>query len=101
MIGGKVIEVCNVPGRPDVLFVNVADRPYKKLETCGVLVENNETSRKIEIGDSLWWQCGICYWTRQDKKGHSGKSGVDYDIAIPKRSGSGVTFESVSNNKTS
>jgi len=98
MIGGKVIEICNVPNRPDVLFVNVADRPYSKIETCGVLVENNETSRKIQIGDSLWWQCGYCYWT---PCGPRGESGVDFwsrpeDVKIPKRSGSGVTFESVS-----
>lgn len=97
MIGGKVIEVCNVPNRPDVLFVNVADRPYSKIETCGVLAENNETSRKIQIGDSLWWQCGFCYWTPQGTRGE--KKGIDYDIAIPKRSGSGVTFESVSEPK--
>lgn len=96
MIGGRVIEICNVPNRPDVLFVNVADRPYSKIETCGVLVENNETSRKIEIGDAMWWQCGYCYWTPQGTCG--GKTGIDYDIAIPKRSGSGVTFESVSKN---
>lgn len=101
MIGGKVIEVCDVPKRQDVLFVNVADRPYSKIETCGVLVENNATSRKIEIGDSLWWQCGVCYWTRQDKVGHNGKTGVDFDIPIPKRSGSGVTFDGVSKKEQS
>ena len=94
MIGGKVIEVCNVPHRSNVLFVNVAERPYKRTDTCGVLVENNETSQKIEIGDSLWWQCGYCYWTPQNSERK--KENVDFDIKIPKRSGSGVTFESVS-----
>lgn len=98
MVGGKVIEVCNVPDRPDVLFVNVANRPYSKVETCGVLVENNENSRKIEIGDSLWWQGGFCMWTPQANAGGIDDGigcGESYDIKIPKRSGSGVTFESV------
>jgi len=88
MIGGMVIECCEVPGRPDVLFVNVADRPYSKLETCGVLVEKNENSLKIQIGDSLWWQSGSCYWTPWQSMNQR-------DIAIPKRSYSGVTFESI------
>lgn len=96
MIGGKVIEVCEVPYRPDVLFVNVADRPYSKIETCGVLVENSIRAQHIEIGDYLWWQCGLCFWTPQDATGT--KTGVDFDIPIKKRSGSGVTFESVSRN---
>ena len=94
MIGGKVIEVCEIPYHLDVLFVNVADRPYGKIETCGVLVEKNVKSLQIEIGDSLWWQCGYCYWTPQNSKRK--KENVDFDIKIPKRSGSGVTFESVS-----
>lgn len=93
MIGGKVIEVCEIPYRLDVLFVNVADRPYSKIETCGVLVEKNIKSLQIEIGDSLWWQCGFCYWTPQNSERK--KENVDFDIKIPKRSGSGVTFESV------
>lgn len=92
MVGGKVLEVCEVPNRPDVLFIEVVDRPYSKLEKCGVLIENNETSQRIQIGDSMWWQSGWCYWTPQ---GSEGKCGIDYDIKIPKRSGSGVTFDSV------
>lgn len=97
MIGGRVIEVCNVPGRMEVLFVNVAHRPYSNVETCGVLVENNENSRKIEIGDSLWWQGGVCMWTPQANTGKDTGVGCGtlFDIQIPKRSGSGVTFESL------
>jgi len=98
MIGGKVIEVCDVPGRPDVLFVNVADRPYKKIETCGVLVEKNKVSGQIQIGDTLWWQSGNCYWTPQGTT--DGRCGVDIDIIVKKRSGSGVTLESVSKSET-
>lgn len=88
MIGGTVLEVCNVPNRPEVIFVNVGDRPYSFLETCGVLVENNEKSQGIEIGDSLWWQSGHCYWTPMDRR--------ESDIKIKKVGYSGVTFDSVS-----
>ena len=87
MVGGTVLEVCDVPNRPDVLFVNVGDKPYTKLETCGVLVENNHNAREIQLGDSLWWQGEFCYWTPQDKSTH--------DVPIAKRSYSGVTYESV------
>lgn len=94
MVGGKVIEVCNVPGRNGVLFVNCADRPYKKIETCAILVEDNETSQKIQVGDSLWWQGWWAMWTPQASVSKdNAKCGVDYDIRIPKVSGSGITLE--------
>ncbi len=99
MIGGIVLEVCNVPGRDDVLFVEVGERPYSVLQKSGVLVENNANAKKIEIGDSLWWQSGMCMWTPQDNRAVQGakilKGGIDYDIQIPKRSNSGCTFEMV------
>ena len=87
MIGGTVTEICNVPGRPEVLFVEVAERPYSKVEKCGVLCENNEHSQKIQIGDSFWWQSGLCHWTPQDQSVS--------DFPIRKIGYSGVTFESV------
>lgn len=88
MVGGRVIEVCGYSDRPDVLFVDVADRPYSRIETCAVNVERNETSERIEVGDSLWWQCGWCYWTPQNS--HRQKCGVDFDIKIPKVGYSGI-----------
>ena len=98
MIGGKVVEVCNVPNRHDVLFVEVADRPYSRVERLGVLVENNSISARIEIGDSIWWQGEFCYWTPQWLDGEKFRdvdTSLCRDIKIPKRSYSGVTFESV------
>lgn len=100
MVGGKVIEVASHPERLDVLFVNVADKPYSKVETCGVFVERNETSERIRVGDSLWWQSEVCYWTPKERlpdyESRHGDmidmfGGVDYDIKIPKKSYSGVT----------
>lgn len=103
MVGGNVIEVCNVPGRPDVLFVDVADRaggPESRIQTCAVYVERNENSERIQIGDSLWWQCGFCMWTPQANRlevcNHEHhyscqRCGVDYDIKIPKIGYSGVS----------
>ncbi len=93
MIGGRVIEVCEVKTRPGKLFVNVADRPYNYVETCGVLVQDCENSRMIEIGDNLWWQGSKCYWTPQNSPRE--KQGIDFDIQIAKMSGSGITMSSL------
>ncbi len=103
MVGGIVIEVASVRDRPDVLFVDVADRaggPKSKNQTCAIYVEKNPTSEKIEIGDSLWWQGRFAMWTPLanrkplcDHEHHYScqRCGVDYDIKIPRVGYSGVT----------
>jgi hypothetical protein len=99
MVGGTVVEVASHPERLDVLFVNVADKPYSKVETCGVFVERNQVSERIRVGDSLWWHCGLCncYWTpKENLAEYAGRvsemcDGVDRDIPIAKKSYSGVT----------
>ncbi len=81
MVGGKVIEVAEIAGRPEVIYVDCRDHN----DTCAVLVERNANSERIEIGDSLWWQCGNAYWTPLANKGKPGnKCGRDFDIKIPK-----------------
>lgn len=89
MVGGRVIEVCDIPGRTE-LWVDTADfqQGRKKPETCSVLVERNEDSEKIQIGDKLWWQGGFCYWTPQDES--------RVEVKIKKVGGSGVTYETAS-----
>lgn len=89
MVGGKVIEVCDIPGRSE-LWVNCADFPSgrRRPDTCSVLMERSADSEQIQIGDSVWWQCGKCYWTPQDKS--------RVDVAIRKVGGSGVSYESAS-----
>lgn len=98
MVGGIVIEVAEVAGKPDVLFVNVAERnpPSGRAhspETCAIYVEKNATSDLIAYGDSLWWQGSDALWTpkancKPDGSGQRG--GVDYDIRIPRRGYSGI-----------
>lgn len=90
MVGGIVIEVAEVKDRPEVLYVDCRDTTYRK-DTCAVYVERNATSEQIQIGDSVWWQCGKVYWTPQRNIGlENAKCGKDYDIPIPKVGYSGV-----------
>lgn len=97
MVGGKVIEIADVPGRPEAIYVDVRD----KNDTCAILVERNENSERIQIGDSLWWQSGYAMWTPQenadktcDHEHHYScqRCGVDYDIRIPRIGYSGVVY---------
>lgn len=99
MVGGIVIEVSEVKGEPDILYVDCADRTTRrgKPDTCAICVQKNATSERIQIGDSLWWQGGWAMWTpkenrlteeRSTRAGH--KCGVDYDIRIPRVGYSGV-----------
>ena len=92
MVGGVVIEVADVPGRPDVLFVDTRD----KNDTCAVMVEKDANSERIQIGDALWWQSGWCMWTPQAlrKKQKGMKCGKDFDIKIKKIGYSGVSHPS-------
>jgi hypothetical protein len=83
MVGGKVVEVCDVPEMPERLFVDVADMPYGKVERCAIYVEKSEQSQRIQIGDSIWWQGRNAYWTPQ-----CGTQGED--IPIPRIGYSGV-----------
>lgn len=97
MCGGQVIEVCDHPTDKNIIYVNVAYRPYYKLEECAIYVERNVNSEQIQIGDALWWQGRHAMWTPQanrltdeesEARGH--KCGVDYDIQIPRIGYSGV-----------
>lgn len=91
MVGGTVIEVVDIPDRPDVLFVDCADMPgrySRKPDTCAILVERNENSEKIQVGDKIWWHGRFAMWTPRDNEGSRG--GVDYDIKIPRVGYSGV-----------
>lgn len=101
MVGGTVIEVSDVPGRPEVLFIDCADMPgkwAKKPDTCAIMVERNAASEKIQVGDSIWWQGRVAMWTPRDSRGKykqdDAKGGVHYDIQIPRVGYSGIQHPS-------
>ena len=56
MGGGRIIEICDVPGRSE-LWINCAyfGQGRKHPDTCSVLVERNADSEQMQIGDKLWW----------------------------------------------
>jgi hypothetical protein len=87
MVGGKVIESCEVRGRNEVLWLNCADfrEGRKRPDVCSVLVERTTDSEQIEIGDRVWWQSGVIYWTPQDER--------FVEKQLKKIGGSGVTYE--------
>lgn len=100
MVGGTVIEVAEVKDRPDILFVDCRERTTGYAgSTCAIYVERNKDSERIEVGDSLWWQGGWAMWTPQanrvkncNHRHHEScnRTGIDYDIKIPRRGYSGV-----------
>ena len=56
----------------------------------------------LKIGDQLWWQEGYCFWTPKENNVKTcdhdyhyscNKSGIDYDIKLPKL---GYSFSSKS-----
>lgn len=99
MVGGTVVEVAGVPDRPEVLYLDCVDKPQgrKKADYCAILVERNQDSDRIQVGDSIWWQGKTAYWTPvQNRGGHlTGlKCHVDYDIQIPRVGYSGVEHPS-------
>ena len=96
MVGGVVIGVTR---RGDKTHVHVADCPHypkhgrgdecPRPDTCCVYTDERRISDgapvAIQVGDSIWWQSGRCYWTPRVNLGRPGnKCGVDYDIAMQK-----------------
>lgn len=83
MIGGTVIEVCNVPGTPGVLYVEVFDKKRpKKRAAIYVLACHNAT--RVQMGDSLWWQGDMAFWTPQNVRRSlkTAKRGIHFDIQL-------------------
>lgn len=87
MVGGRVIGLAR---GPETTLVHVEDRKPggSRADRCSVrCVEHRaDTGERvaIEVGDSIWWQCGYCMWTPAARVGGGGRSGVDYDIRLPK-----------------
>ena len=62
-VGGKVIDVVREPDKGRV-YINTDD----KGDQCAIFVEHDEHSPFVAIGDIVWWQGGIAYWTTADRK---------------------------------
>lgn len=97
MLGGIVIEVCEHPHDKRMLYVQLAERVHGHIERCGLMLEKNERSDRIEMGDAIWWQGYTALHTPQKNRLHdkrtnriegsmrrtgSPKCGRDYDIKI-------------------
>lgn len=96
MVGGVIIGLTK---REDEIHVNVADCPHyprhglgdecPRPDTCcvytdGVRVQDSAPAN-LQIGDLLWWQGGLCYWTpRANRQLAKARGGVDYDIKLTK-----------------
>ena len=61
-VGGKVIDIVCEPDKGRV-YINTDDRGDK----CAIFVEYDEYSPLVAIGDIVWWQGGIAYWTTADR----------------------------------
>lgn len=85
MVGGIVIEVVDsTDGR---VYVRCRDTRYS--DECAIYVQDGPEAQAIELGDSLWWQCGIAYWT---PKGDRGIFTGMQDVKLKKVGYSGSTF---------
>jgi hypothetical protein len=61
MIGGRIVSIRE---EGDRLCLIVADNPYGWHNFLGVDVA--KTGHPLQLGDSLWWQGAVCYWTPAD-----------------------------------
>jgi len=82
MVGGTVIEACHHPDDPSRIYVNVADKPYSRTQECAIHVEANADSEQIQMGDRLWWQGRLAFWTPADES--------RVEVKIPRLGYSGV-----------
>lgn len=94
MVGGIVIGLSRTKDRT---HVRVAECPHGRKhdpatecpypDTLSVYTDevrlDNQEKVTINLGDSLWWQSGKCYWTPRAIKTRI-KSGKDYDIPMVK-----------------
>lgn len=95
MVGGVIIGLTK---HEDRIHVHVADCPHypkhgrgdecPRPDTCCVYTDGRKhdgTEASMQIGDSLWWQGGICYWTpKANRTMDGGRDGGDYDIRLKK-----------------
>ncbi len=90
MVGGIVIEAAERDGR---IYIDCRARAHR--DTSAIWVEKNEQSLRIRMGDSIWWQGSWAMWTAEvvDSTAPGMKSGVHFDIKIPRIGFSGARLD--------
>lgn len=59
-VGGKVIDIVR---DTETVWINTDDG-YEK---CAIYVNRDSNSERVTIGDIVWWQGRIAYWTTADR----------------------------------
>jgi hypothetical protein len=88
MIGGIIIEVAETDNK---IFVDV--HSTINTQTIGILLEKDENSSQIEIGDLIWWHGKYAFWTPAENHTKSRmqlRCNFDYDVQLNKIGPSGV-----------
>lgn len=81
--GGTVIETIIIGER---VWINTREKPTYR-DTTAIYVENTREARAVMIGDLLWWQGGVAYWTPKDGERHVGP----IEVKLKRRGCSGVS----------
>jgi len=80
MVGGTVSIVQRA--REGEIQIQVVGEGCERYDRLAVNVPDNEETRRIQPGDSMWWQSDSCYWTPRANRAGLGRSGIDYDLRI-------------------
>lgn len=73
MVGGTVVGIVRAEGEPTLL--HVGGKGCEEGDRCCVRVK--EGPDPIRIGDDVWWQSGVVYWTPNPRDGRE-------DVKLPK-----------------
>lgn len=90
MVGGIVVKVFPLGDTGETWLLVHENDTY---DTCGVIAKDPEGDRKIQVGDQVWWQAGIIYWTPASYGDHGS------DLQLKKVGGSGVTLLGAKENR--
>jgi len=62
-VGGKVTEVIL---QKTMVYIDTDD----KGEKCAIYVNRDSNAEQVKVGDIVWWQGSVAYWTTEDRKTH-------------------------------
>ncbi len=70
-VGGTVVETIVVTAhgkKPTTVWIDTREKPHY-LSTTAIYVEDSPEARCVDVGDTVWWQGNVAYWTPKDKRG--------------------------------